>query len=299
MTSDPILPPESKYDFAVIGGGSAGYAAARTASSLGLRAAVIEGGKEVGGLCILRGCMPTKTMIESANRFMTLRRAGEFGLRAENLRVVHSEILDRKRHLVADFAGHRKTQLETSKFDFIRGRARFLNAHTLEILPLDDGPEHHRIEIRSGVIATGSFVSPMPIPGLQEAGYLTSDDLLELSELPASAIILGAGAVGLEASHHLAGLGVEVTVIQRGGHVLREADADVAGALEMALAKTHGIHFHCGSHLLRVDRDPATGLKSVSGSSAPVRNARLPRKRLSTLWDGVLSPPGWASRWPG
>ncbi len=79
--------------------------------------------------------MPTKTMIESANRFMTLRRAGEFGLRAENIRVVGPEILARKRRLVAEFAGYRQGQLEQGKFEFVRGRARFLDAHHLEIHP--------------------------------------------------------------------------------------------------------------------------------------------------------------------
>ncbi len=263
MTSDPALPAETSYDFAVIGGGSAGYAAARTASSLGLKTVVVEGGKDVGGLCILRGCMPTKTMIESANRFMTLRRASEFGLRAENLRVIEPEILERKRRLVAEFAGYRQGQLEKGNFDFIRGRARFLDAHHLEIEPLGGGPAQQRLQIRSGLIATGSVISALPIPGLEEAGYLTSDDILELSRLPASVVILGAGAVGLEASHHLAGLGVQVTVIQRGAHVLRDADTDVADALEKALADTHGIRFHCGSQLRRVERDAATGQKRV------------------------------------
>ena len=70
-----------EYDFVVVGGGSAGYAGARTAVDLGLRTAVIEGGKDIGGLCILRGCMPSKTLLESARRFRVLQRAGEFGLR--------------------------------------------------------------------------------------------------------------------------------------------------------------------------------------------------------------------------
>ena len=74
-----------EYDFVVIGGGSGGYAAARTAIALGLTTAVIEGGEEVGGLCILRGCMPSKTLIESANRFRVLRDAQEFGLSAERI----------------------------------------------------------------------------------------------------------------------------------------------------------------------------------------------------------------------
>ncbi|HEX7193542.1 MAG TPA: FAD-dependent oxidoreductase, partial [Chthoniobacterales bacterium] len=73
------------YDFVVIGGGSAGYSAAATAAHLGLKSVCIEGAEELGGLCILRGCMPSKTLIESANRFLTLRRAEEFGLSAGHL----------------------------------------------------------------------------------------------------------------------------------------------------------------------------------------------------------------------
>src|SRR5215468_6306120 len=101
-------PRPIEYDFVVIGGGSAGFAAARTAASLGLSTLVIEGGEEVGGLCILRGCMPSKTLIESANRMLTLRRAKEFGLRAENVQAVGPEIQARKRSLVTEFADYRK-----------------------------------------------------------------------------------------------------------------------------------------------------------------------------------------------
>src|SRR3990170_4338828 len=101
------------YDFAIIGGGSAGYAAARTAADQGLKTAVVEGGPEIGGLCILRGCMPSKTLIESANRNLTLRRAGEFGLRATGLEVHADEIVARKRRLIGGFADYRREQLET------------------------------------------------------------------------------------------------------------------------------------------------------------------------------------------
>lgn len=250
-----------EYDFISLGGGSAGYAAARTARALGLRTAVIEGGREVGGLCILRGCMPSKTMIESSNRFQTLRRASEFGLRAENIRVVPSEILARKRRVVKEFADHRHGQLEKGGFDFIRGNARFTGPHTLEILPPDsaDGaaPEPFlELETRTAVIATGSRTACPPIPGLDAVDHWTSDDVLELPELPRTLIVLGAGAIGLEAAHHLSGLGVEVTVIQRGERILREADADVAHTLQEALA-ARGVRFHCGARITHVERDAA------------------------------------------
>ena len=254
---DSAAEPAS-YDFVVIGGGSAGFAAARTASGLGLKTALVEGGKDVGGLCILRGCMPSKTMIESANRFLTLRRAAEFGLRAENLRVVGLEIQARKRRLVGEFADYRRTQLEHGKFDYLRGLARFENEHTLHIVPPegDDaqtGPQ--TVRARTFLVATGSQVAEIPIPGLQEVGYITSDEALELEQFPRSIVILGAGAIGLEAAHQFAGLGTEVTVIQRGDHILRDADPDIGDALQQALVH-QGVRFQCGTHLLRAERDP-------------------------------------------
>ena len=122
-----------EYDFVVIGGGSGGYAAARTASSLGLSTAVIEGGERVGGLCILRGCMPSKTLIESGNRYRTLRHAEEFGLHAEKIGYDAAKIVERKRRLIGEFADYRAQQLAGGSFDFIRGRAEFLDPHCLRV----------------------------------------------------------------------------------------------------------------------------------------------------------------------
>ena len=261
MKDSPSAAPEvPSYDFVVIGGGSAGYAAARTAAGLGLKTALVEGGREIGGLCILHGCMPSKTLIESSNRFVTLRRAREFGLRAEDIRAVGPEMLARKQRLVGEFADYRRQQLKEGEFDFIRGLARFTGEHRLAITPVEEAgveftappPE---IEARTFLIATGSKVAEVPVPGLKEAGYLTSDDVLALADFPKSAVILGAGAIGLEAAHYLAGLGSEVSVVQRGGYVLREADTDVAGALEQALTR-QGVSFRCGAHLLRVEANP-------------------------------------------
>ncbi len=104
----------SDYDFAVIGGGSAGYAAARTAASLGLKTIVLDGGKEIGGLCILRGCMPSKSLIESANRFRAFGQAREFGLRVTDFSYDATEIIARKRRLIGEFADYRREQLETA-----------------------------------------------------------------------------------------------------------------------------------------------------------------------------------------
>ncbi|MCA9485197.1 MAG: FAD-dependent oxidoreductase, partial [Nitrospina sp.] len=123
--SGRITTGDFDYDFVVIGGGSGGYAAARTAHEAGLRTAVIDGAETLGGLCILRGCMPSKTLIESANRARSIRRAGEFGLRAENFSFSGEEIIARKRALIGEFASYRQEQLTDNRFDLIRGIASF------------------------------------------------------------------------------------------------------------------------------------------------------------------------------
>jgi pyruvate/2-oxoglutarate dehydrogenase complex dihydrolipoamide dehydrogenase (E3) component len=127
------------YDFVVIGGGSAGYSAAATAARSGLKTVCIEGGDQVGGLCILRGCMPSKTFIESANRFMTLRRAADFGLSAGHVAFDSKAIVQRKRELVSEFADYRIKQLTSGNFEFKRGRAEFTD------------PNHVKMEMLSGV----------------------------------------------------------------------------------------------------------------------------------------------------
>ncbi|SRR5579862_331980 len=239
------------YDFVVIGGGSAGYAAAATASGLGLDVAVIEGGAEVGGLCILRGCMPSKTLIESANRAVAIRRAREFGLRAGELSVEGGEIMERKRRIVADFAAYRKQQLETGAFDFIRGMAAFTGPHAVEVMHLG-GEASSSISAKAFLIATGSRSDVMDIPGLCEAGFRDSDAVLECEEIPESIIVLGGGATALEFAHYYASVGARVTIIQRGAQFLRAMDTDVAAALADAFRK-RGMTLFFETKILRVE----------------------------------------------
>ena len=158
------------FDFVVIGGGSAGYAGARTAHAEGLKVAVIDGAGELGGLCILRGCMPSKTLIESANRQLVIRHAAEFGLKAESHGVDLHRLRERKRALIADFAGYRQGQLADGRFTLHRGAASFVDAHTVEVRPRD-GSAAFQVKSRSFLIATGSEVFVPPVPGLAETGF--------------------------------------------------------------------------------------------------------------------------------
>lgn len=250
------------FDFAILGGGSAGYAGARTAVELGLKTVVIDGADELGGLCILRGCMPSKTLIESANLALSLRRAAEFGITAQAGAADPGVIRDRKRRLVDDFANYRRAQLEGGGFTLLRGTGRFDGAGADEVrlvVKMRGGPER-TVSARTALIATGSVVNVPALPGLDEAGYWTSDTILDAAEMPESFILLGGGAIALEMAHYLEGIGRRVTLLQRNTQLLTGMDADVAGVVRTAFGR-RGIGVHCGTRLLRVE--PTAETKSV------------------------------------
>lgn len=248
------------YDIVILGGGSAGYAAARTALDEGLKTAVIDGAKELGGLCILRGCMPSKALIESANRARVIREASKFGLNAENFAADGQAIRARKRVLIQDFAGYRRGQLEAGRFDLIRGHATFTDPHTVKVFLLDGG--ERSVSFGSAVIATGSYITVPPIEGLEETGYLTSDDVLDGSNIPKSIIVLGGGAIALELAHYYEGLGVETTIVQRSEHILKETDSDVAEVIEQA-TRDRGVTLYTGTSLMNVSKT-SDGRKRVT-----------------------------------
>jgi len=223
------MPAQENFDFAIIGGGSAGYAAASLAAGRGLNVAVVEGGKEVGGLCILRGCMPSKTLLATSAHAAAVRDADKFGIKASFHGLDGVALQARKRFLIKDFADYRSGQLESGRFAFKRGFARFADPHTLEIRGADGTNE--TVRARTFLIATGSRIFTPPIPGLAEAGYLDSDAFLESEHLPDSVTVLGGGAVALEAATYYAELGARVTLLQRSESILKETDADVSSAL--------------------------------------------------------------------
>jgi len=260
------------FDLIVLGGGSAGYAAARTASSLGLRVAVVEGGAEVGGLCILRGCMPSKALIESANRCLAVRGAGDFGLEVGPPTVLPEAIHARKARHVAEFADYRAKQLESGRFAFIRGWAGFVDPHTVEIRAADGTLQ--RLTGETFLLATGSRTQVLALPGLAEAGYLDSDGVLAQARVPRSVAILGGGPTAVEFAHYYAALGTQVTLIQRSEQVLKEMDGDVAHALTEAFRK-RGVHVYCHTELLRVQPGRAGGKEVVFTQAGKTRTVEV------------------------
>jgi dihydrolipoamide dehydrogenase len=243
------------YDVVVLGGGSAGYAAARTAAGAGLKTAVIEGGREVGGLCILRGCMPTKALLYTAEVIHLASQAGPWGIRAKNVNFDFAKVMAHKDALIKDFADYRRQQLAGGKFKFIRANAWFVDTNTVE---LSNGK---KLKAKNFIIATGSSVAPPPLPSLHKVGGLTSDDALTLTRLPESLIVLGGGLIACEFAQFFARFGVQVTLIQRSGHILREFDTDAGIEMEKVFRR-EGIQVFTGTRLVEARRKGK--LKTVS-----------------------------------
>ncbi len=207
---------DNRYDFIVIGGGSAGYAAARTANELGARVAVVDSADELGGLCILRGCMPSKTLIYSAEVLHLAQQGKVFGFEDHKPRADLAAMQRRKKEIIAEFADYRSGQLQDGRFSLFRSKAKFLDAHTLE---LTDGKRLHADRF---VLATGSQFAMPPVPGLDQVTFKTSDDVLELSEIPEEVVVLGGGIVACELAQFLNRVGSKVTLLQRSDRILKD-----------------------------------------------------------------------------
>jgi len=218
--------PSSDHDVIVIGCGTAGAQAASAAHAAGARTLAVESDVELGGLCILRGCMPTKTLLESARRLHDIRRAAEFGIDVADVRVSFGAVMERTRRLVERFQRAKVEALDAAGFELLRGRARFVDEHTVAV----DG---RALRAKAFVVASGSRPRALSIDVPRGASVLTSDDVFGLQELPASAVVVGAGPVGLELSQWLARLGSRVTLVTRGALLDRdpEMDAELTGAL--------------------------------------------------------------------
>ncbi|HSP42715.1 MAG TPA: FAD-dependent oxidoreductase, partial [Luteolibacter sp.] len=198
----------------MIGGGSGGYAAARTAREVCGKVGIIDGSDELGGLCILRGCMPSKTLIYSAEVLHLARQGGGFGLEIPQAAADMAAMQQRKRRIIGEFANYRRGQLASGRFTLFRNRAKFVGPQTVE---LDDG---RRLTADQFMIATGSVVAVPPVPGLAEVPFWTSDEVLDLDFLPRKVIVLGGGVVACELAQFLHRIGSEVVQIQRSPHIL-------------------------------------------------------------------------------
>ncbi|MBK1880822.1 FAD-dependent oxidoreductase [Luteolibacter pohnpeiensis] len=237
------------FDFVVIGGGSAGYAAARTARETKNKVAIIDDGAELGGLCILRGCMPSKTLIYSAEVLHLAHEAEKFGLKIPTATADMAAIHQRKLVTIEDFASYRREQLESERFHLIRDRATFIAEKTLLL-----AKSGKHITADHFMIATGSVVNTPDVPGLAETPHWTSDDVLDLDFLPESVIVLGGGIVACELAQFLNRVGSKVIQIQRSPLILKETSPDAAKVVEQAF-RDEEIELHTDTQLVSVEKD--------------------------------------------
>jgi len=234
------------HDVLIIGGGSAGYAAARTARDHGANVGIVDQGP-LGGLCILRGCMPTKTILRSSDVISLMKRAEEFGLMPVSAKAILSKIIDRKARLIHEFADDRIHALKDFRFTLYEDRASFLTPHTVQV-------GQHTLTAKAMIISTGSTPSRLPIPGLEEVGYLTSDEALELRDQPQSMVVLGGGPVAVELVQFFARIGTKVTLIQRSPHILSDGDEDLAYPVETRF-REEGMTVFTHTHLHRFTQE--------------------------------------------
>jgi len=257
----------SHYDFLAIGGGSAGFNAARIARDLGKRVAIVDGAKPLGGLCILRGCMPSKTLLYMAELLHLAQKGKTFGLKIPRATADMKAIHARKNTIIADFAGYRDQQLTSGKWDLYRNHAQFVDAHTVE---LNNG---QRLTAEHILIATGSRISTPVIPGLAETPAWTSDDVLDLDFIPKSVIVLGGGIVACELAQFLNRIGSRVTLIQRSPNILRDHSPEASTVVQQAF-RDEGIELFTDTKLEKISGDTkAVTVRFTSGGKTIIRRA--------------------------
>ena len=230
---------DERYDVCIIGAGTAGFAAAEAARAAGYRMVVVSGPGDLGGTCILRGCMPAKTLLSSTERLGDVNGASAIGIVSGPVHVDVPAIIARKRELVEYFREDRVANL--TDYPLVRGCAHFTARDTIST-------GEQQISADRFIIATGSHIVAPPIAGLGETGFLISDDVLDLTAIPRSVAVLGGGPVGCEFAQYFARLGADVTLLQDGPHLLRNEDREVAGVIAAGL-RADGVTLVFDAHI--------------------------------------------------
>ena len=230
--SDWVNPaPKRRYNLVVVGGGTAGLVTAAGAAGLGASVALVEKNL-MGGDCLNFGCVPSKALIRAARAAAEMRNADVFGIEPVNVQVDFGRVMERMRRLRAELSAKDSARRFRDQLgvDVFIGEARFSGIDTIEV----DG---QTLRFRKACIATGARAAAPPIPGLAGAGYLTNETIFSLTELPRRMAVLGAGPIGCELSQTLRRFGAEVTLLERGPHILPREDEEAARIVEHAILR--------------------------------------------------------------
>ena len=236
-----------EYDVVVIGAGSAGMVAAGQASAMGAKTAITEKWK-LGGDCPNRACIPTKALLYSANLYSEFQQAEKYGLKADNVSFDWAKVQEWKDKVVAERTAHEsEATLKEQGIDLHWGQTSFISSTELKV-----GEE--TLKAKKIIICGGSQPNIFPIEGLDQVGYITSNEAVDLKVLPKSIIIVGGGAVGLEFAQIFTRFGVDVTVFEASPHIIPAADAEAANGLQKYL-EPQGLKFHTGCRVLKFEKE--------------------------------------------
>src|SRR5437016_5606739 len=248
-------------DVAILGGGNAGYACALRAAELGLSVSLIERDK-VGGTCLHRGCIPTKALLHSAEVFDTIGEAGSFGISAENRSYDWPGVQSYKDKVVTKMFKGLEALIKHQKIEVVRGSGTMRSANTITV----DGRD---LTAKNIVVATGS--EPKMIPGLKRGGRVITSDEALVNGVPQSAIVLGAGSVGVEFASIWASFGATVTVVEMLPTMLPLEDGDLGKEIAKQFSK-RGIKCLTGAKLeeAAVNDDGVRATVSLDGKTETI-----------------------------
>jgi dihydrolipoamide dehydrogenase len=220
-----------KTQVAVIGGGPGGYVAAIRAADLGKEVVLIEERERLGGVCLLEGCIPSKTLIHAVEIADAARHAKQMGLTFTDLKLDPAALRRWKESVIDDLTKGVAGLLKRRGVEVVKGRARFTNNHALAL----EGADVSAIEFEQAIIATGSRVKPLP--GVSNEGVWTSVEALAMPEVPNRLLVIGGGYIGMELGLVYAGLGSKVTVVELLPAILITADKDLVDVVVKSCKK--------------------------------------------------------------
>jgi dihydrolipoamide dehydrogenase len=229
------------FDVTVIGSGPGGYVAAIRAAQSGLKAAVVERDPAgTGGTCLLRGCIPTKVLLHTADLLDDMRRAKEFGIRAEGVELDFAALMSRKNRVVKRLSkGIESYLFKKNKITLFKGQGRLEGPKAVVV---DGESGETKVQTQNVILATGS--QPKSLPGMAPDGkvIVTSDEILQLKKVPKSLVVIGAGAVGMEFASMFARFGATVTVIEMLPRILPLDDEEISAEAHKVLGKQMSLY---------------------------------------------------------
>ena len=255
----------SKFDVVIVGSGPGGYTAAIRAGQLGLKVALVEQEKNLGGVCLNWGCIPTKALLKQAEVFQLVKRAGEYGIEVGKVTVNWDKIVARSRDVANGLANGIAFLMKKNKVQVLRGKGRITPSKKVEVRNERDELTEV-VEAANIVIATGS--KPKSIPGVAIDGstVLSSKESMVLESRPKSLLIVGAGAIGIEFAYFYNTFGTEVTVLEVLPQVLPREDTEIAELLARNLER-QGIRIELGAKVESIRVDSGGAEVAFIGSS--------------------------------